>query len=119
VLTPTRELAAQVAQSARDYGKYMQLRTYQVFGGVSINPQISALQQRLRHLWLPRPGGCSISRSSAPWTCQRCRYWCSMKPTGCSTWVSFPTFAGSLIVAAETPESSVLRHLFGRYPRIG
>jgi ATP-dependent RNA helicase RhlE len=46
VLTPTRELAAQVAQSARDYGKYMpQLRTYQVFGGVSINPQISALRQ--------------------------------------------------------------------------
>jgi ATP-dependent RNA helicase RhlE len=44
VLTPTRELAAQVAQSARDYGKYMPLRTYQVFGGVSINPQITALR---------------------------------------------------------------------------
>jgi ATP-dependent RNA helicase RhlE len=44
VLTPTRELAAQVAQSARDYGKYMPLRTFQVFGGVSINPQISALR---------------------------------------------------------------------------
>jgi ATP-dependent RNA helicase RhlE len=44
VLTPTRELAAQVAQSARDYGKYLQVRTYQVFGGVSINPQISALR---------------------------------------------------------------------------
>src|SRR5438477_9273860 len=40
VLAPTRELAAQVAQSARDYGKYLRLRTYQVFGGVSINPQI-------------------------------------------------------------------------------
>jgi ATP-dependent RNA helicase RhlE len=44
VLTPTRELAAQVAQSARDYGKYLSLRTYQVFGGVSINPQITALR---------------------------------------------------------------------------
>src|SRR5271155_2605276 len=44
VLTPTRELAAQVAQSARDYGKYVSLRTYQVFGGVSINPQITALR---------------------------------------------------------------------------
>src|SRR5271167_1478177 len=44
VLTPTRELAAQVAQSARDYGKYMQLRTFQVFGGVSINPQITSLR---------------------------------------------------------------------------
>jgi ATP-dependent RNA helicase RhlE len=44
VLAPTRELAAQVAQSARDYGKYLALRTYQVFGGVSINPQITALR---------------------------------------------------------------------------
>jgi ATP-dependent RNA helicase RhlE len=44
VLTPTRELAAQVAQSARDYGQHMPLRTYQVFGGVSINPQITALR---------------------------------------------------------------------------
>jgi len=44
ILTPTRELAAQVAQSARDYGKYLSLRTYQVFGGVSINPQITALR---------------------------------------------------------------------------
>jgi len=44
VLTPTRELAAQVAQSARDYGKYLKLLTYQVFGGVSINPQITALR---------------------------------------------------------------------------
>jgi ATP-dependent RNA helicase RhlE len=44
VLTPTRELAAQVAESARSYGKYLQLRTFQVFGGVSINPQISALR---------------------------------------------------------------------------
>jgi ATP-dependent RNA helicase RhlE len=44
VLAPTRELAAQVAQSARDYGKYTRLKTYQVFGGVSINPQISALR---------------------------------------------------------------------------
>src|SRR5271170_4887500 len=44
VLTPTRELAAQVAQSARDYGKYVPLRITQVFGGVNINPQISALK---------------------------------------------------------------------------
>ena len=43
VLTPTRELAAQVADSARSYGKYVGLRTVVVFGGVSINPQIDAL----------------------------------------------------------------------------
>jgi ATP-dependent RNA helicase RhlE len=40
VLTPTRELAAQVAQSITDYGKYGNLRTQVVFGGVSEKPQI-------------------------------------------------------------------------------
>ena len=44
VLTPTRELAAQVAESARDYGKHLQLRVTQVFGGVNINPQINSLR---------------------------------------------------------------------------
>jgi ATP-dependent RNA helicase RhlE len=36
ILTPTRELAAQVADSARSYGKYLPVRTAVVFGGVSI-----------------------------------------------------------------------------------
>src|SRR6188768_533121 len=40
VLTPTRELAAQVAQSVTDYGKYGDLRTQVIFGGVSERPQI-------------------------------------------------------------------------------
>ena len=40
VLTPTRELAAQVAQSIQDYGKYGDLRTHVIFGGVSERPQI-------------------------------------------------------------------------------
>lgn len=43
VLTPTRELAAQVAESARTYGRHLAVRTTVVFGGVSINPQIDAL----------------------------------------------------------------------------
>jgi ATP-dependent RNA helicase RhlE len=45
ILTPTRELAAQVAESARDYGKYLRLRTVVVFGGVGISPQIDALRR--------------------------------------------------------------------------
>ncbi len=44
VLTPTRELAAQVAQSIADYGKYGDLRTQVIFGGVSERPQISNLR---------------------------------------------------------------------------
>ena len=43
VLTPTRELAAQVGQSVKDYGAGLRLRSAVIFGGVGINPQISAL----------------------------------------------------------------------------
>ena len=45
ILVPTRELAAQVNDSIRAYGKYLSLRTFVVFGGVSINPQIEALRR--------------------------------------------------------------------------
>jgi ATP-dependent RNA helicase RhlE len=45
ILTPTRELAAQVAQSAREYGSRTNLRTVCVFGGVSERPQISDLRR--------------------------------------------------------------------------
>ncbi|MEO7775816.1 MAG: DEAD/DEAH box helicase [Steroidobacteraceae bacterium] len=44
ILTPTRELAAQVAESARHYGKYTNLRTAVVYGGVSIRPQLDAMR---------------------------------------------------------------------------
>jgi len=45
VLTPTRELAAQVADSVRDYGRHLDVRTAVVFGGVSINTQITKLRK--------------------------------------------------------------------------
>lgn len=44
VLTPTRELAAQVQESARTYGKYLQLTSTVVFGGVGIHPQMKLLK---------------------------------------------------------------------------
>jgi ATP-dependent RNA helicase RhlE len=45
VLTPTRELAAQVGDSVRDYGKYLPFRVGVIYGGVSINTQISRLRK--------------------------------------------------------------------------
>ncbi|KRH98624.1 DEAD/DEAH box helicase [Curvibacter sp. PAE-UM] len=45
VLTPTRELAAQVEESVQTYGKYLQLTSTVVFGGVGMNPQISRLKK--------------------------------------------------------------------------
>ncbi len=45
VLVPTRELAAQVLESVRAYGKHTGLRSLAVFGGVGINPQLQALRR--------------------------------------------------------------------------
>lgn len=44
ILVPTRELAAQVAESVRVYGKYLSLKAAVIFGGVNINPQIDKLR---------------------------------------------------------------------------
>ncbi|MCA3238409.1 MAG: DEAD/DEAH box helicase [Curvibacter sp.] len=45
VLTPTRELAAQVEESVRSYGKYLQLSSTVIFGGVGLNPQIDRVKK--------------------------------------------------------------------------
>lgn len=45
VLTPTRELAAQVAESVRTYGRELPIRTAVIFGGVGHAPQIDALRR--------------------------------------------------------------------------
>ena len=49
ILTPTRELAAQVAESVETYSQYLKIKSVVVFGGVKINPQM----KRLR-------GGCDV-----------------------------------------------------------
>lgn len=45
ILTPTRELAAQVGESVREYGKYTDLKSEVIFGGVNINPQITRIKK--------------------------------------------------------------------------
>ncbi|MRI34806.1 ATP-dependent RNA helicase [Endozoicomonas sp. OPT23] len=45
VLTPTRELAAQVQESVETYGRHLPLRSNVVFGGVKINPQMQKLRR--------------------------------------------------------------------------
>ncbi len=45
ILTPTRELAAQVEESVRDYGKYSGLTSMVMFGGVGMQPQIDRLKR--------------------------------------------------------------------------
>jgi len=45
VMTPTRELAEQVAQNIKKFSKYKPLRVTSIYGGVSINPQINELRR--------------------------------------------------------------------------
>ena len=45
ILTPTRELAAQVGESVRTYGAHLPLKSLVIFGGVGMNPQIDALRK--------------------------------------------------------------------------
>tara|TARA_R110002072_G_scaffold284396_2_gene448483 strand:+ start:88405 stop:89697 length:1293 start_codon:yes stop_codon:yes gene_type:complete len=44
ILTPTRELAAQIHESIKTYGKYERVRSAVIFGGVKINPQMMILR---------------------------------------------------------------------------
>jgi ATP-dependent RNA helicase RhlE len=50
ILTPTRELAAQVEESVRIYGKYVGLRSTVVFGGIDMKPQTAALRKGVEFL---------------------------------------------------------------------
>lgn len=45
ILTPTRELAAQILDDIKDYSRFLQLRYAVIFGGVNQNPQVRALKQ--------------------------------------------------------------------------
>jgi ATP-dependent RNA helicase RhlE len=47
ILTPTRELAAQVHESLRAYGKYLGVRSTTIFGGVGMQPQVDAVRRGL------------------------------------------------------------------------
>src|SRR5581483_5680452 len=45
ILTPTRELAVQIQESIRTYGKHLPIRATQIFGGVGQNPQVDAVRK--------------------------------------------------------------------------
>jgi ATP-dependent RNA helicase RhlE len=47
VLTPTRELALQVHESVRDYGKHVRMQSAAIYGGAGMNPQLDALRRGL------------------------------------------------------------------------
>jgi ATP-dependent RNA helicase RhlE len=92
ILTPTRELAAQVEESVRIYGKYLALRSTVVFGGIDMSrrPRRCARGRVL----VARPGACSITCSKGSHL-QRSRLVLDEADHMLTTWVSFPTYAAS------------------------
>jgi ATP-dependent RNA helicase RhlE len=55
VLSPTRELAAQIEESFQAYGRFLKLRHLVIFGGVKQNPQVAALRKGV-HILVATPG---------------------------------------------------------------
>ncbi|HBO21737.1 MAG TPA: ATP-dependent RNA helicase RhlE [Providencia sp.] len=55
ILTPTRELAAQVAENVKEYSRHLKIRSMVIFGGVSINPQMMKLRSGVEIL-IATPG---------------------------------------------------------------
>jgi len=94
VMTPTRELADQITQVARTYGKYLDVHSVAIVGGMPFGDQIRALSQvpdmivgtpgrLIDHIWR---GRIDLSRSNCS---------LSTKLTGCSRWVLSATWNSS------------------------
>ena len=95
VLTPTRELAMQVAKAAATYGRHVQgLRVATVVGGVPYPAQLKALRGPLDIL-IATPGRLIDHLQTARPCSTTSRCWCSTKPTACSTWASSTTSTSS------------------------
>ena len=64
VLTPTRELAVQIGESAKTYGKFVRVRSSVVYGGVGLGPQVDRLRRGVDVL-IATPGSCLLYTSDA------------------------------------------------------
>jgi ATP-dependent RNA helicase RhlE len=65
ILTPTRELAAQVEESVRIYGKHTSVQSTVIFGGVGMQPQVERLAHARSTSWSRHRAACSTTFSSA------------------------------------------------------
>ena len=91
VLTPTRELAAQIGESFATYGKHLGSRTTVIFGGVGQNAQERALRGGVDIL-VATPGRLlDLMPAAARASQASSRSSCSTRPIACSTWASSTT----------------------------
>lgn len=73
ILSPTRELAAQIGENVREYSRHLRTRSLVVFGGVSINPQMMKLRSGVDILIATRVA-CWIWNISARLTCRKSKF---------------------------------------------
>ena len=90
IITPTRELAAQIEDEFRAFTKGMKLYAALCVGGTNINPQIKQLEPE-PHVVIGTPGRLRTCSSRASSTSISPTRWCSTRPTACSTWASSRT----------------------------
>ena len=92
ILTPTRELAAQVAESVEQYGRYLPFRTTVIFGGVKPGKQIDRLRRGVEII-VATPGRLldHMNQGNVDLSTVEILIW--MKPIECSIWVLFVIFA--------------------------
>ena len=96
ILVPTRELAAQVAESVRTYGRNLPFRTAVIYGGVSINPQKAKLRNGV-DIVVATPGRLLDhlqQKTRAQSILTRSIHSFSMKRIACWTWALSATSAG-------------------------
>ena len=95
ILEPTRELAAQVAESFESYGKFNKLSMALLIGGTSFDDQDQQARPRRRRADRdPGPPARSFRARQAD-ALARSRFSSSTKPTACSTWASSRTSSAS------------------------
>ena len=95
ILVPTRELAIQVDESVRTYGRTVPLRSTVVYGGMPMDPQIKALRARRRDPRRDARPAARPRRPAASRTSARSRSSSSTRRTACSTWASCRTSSRS------------------------
>jgi hypothetical protein len=94
ILTPTRELAAQVEESVTTYGKYLKLRSTVIFGGVGINPQIAELRRGV-DIVVATPGRLLDHVQQKTVDLKSIEILVLDVPIACSTWASSATSSAS------------------------
>ena len=105
IVTPTRELAIQIEESFKAYGRYTGLTCTVVFGGVNQNPQTNALRNGVDIL-VATPGRLLDLMNQGFISLKMLKYLFSMKPTGCSIWALY-MMSGRIIAALPQKRQSL------------